>query len=138
MPIADRASFIELLKRLEGDDDRDVVAAAREIARRMKEDGATWEDVVAKPDGAIRRAANDDAEEIEPSPGVAAADDDEKGLSESEAAEDLAAIRALLGRDDIGESTRIDLQDFAEDIAQGRFRPADSRYVRALHRRLIG
>lgn len=130
MPSIDRPSFIALLNALGSAKDEDALAAAREIDRRMKEAGVVWDDLL-RPATDDRAAAHgqDDVSDTDAGDDVAAAD---------QAAGDLALINELLASDQISEETRSDLKDFAEDIAHNRLRAADSRYVRALHKRLIG
>jgi hypothetical protein len=130
MPSIDRPSFIALLNALGSAKDEDALAAAREIDRRMKEAGVVWDDLL-RPATDDRAAAHsqDDVSDTDAGDDLAAAD---------QAAGDLALINELLASDQISEETRSDLKDFAEDIAHNRLRAADSRYVRALHKRLIG
>jgi hypothetical protein len=133
MPLIDRPRFIALLNALGSVKDEDALAAAREIDRRIKEAGVTW-------DKLLRPAAGDDAEAHDQDADVrdAYADDGGEFAAADQAAGDLALINELLASDGISESTRSDLKDLAEDIANKRLRAADSRYVRSLHKRLIG
>lgn len=129
MPFIDRPSFIALLKRLDGADDADVVAAARDVARRMKEDNVAWDDLL------VRAAPGSDGDDA-PNEG-----DDETNaatapLSEADRAAARAAIQAILAQDGVGEQAQAELRDLQGDLDAGRFGAGDLRYVRALGARL--
>lgn len=126
MPHLDRNPFIALLKRLESPDEKDVLAAAREIAGRMKEAGVSWDDLLAMSEPVP-------AEAIEPATQEGGAD---KLLSADETEEAHAEIVALLALKGISKATRGDINDLRGDLAEGRFGKADLRYVRALRARL--
>lgn len=129
MPLIDRPSFIALLNALGSAKDEDALAAAREIDRRIKEAGVAWDDLL--------RPATDDRAPAGDHDDAPAADAGDDVIDPTQAASDLALINELLASDQISEETRSDLKDFAEDIAHNRLRVADSRYVRALYKRLI-
>ena len=126
MPKMDRSVLIGLLKRLEGPDEKDVFEAAREVARRMKESGVSWDELLAPP-------APVAAEEIEPAIQEGGAD---KLLSAAETAEARSEIEALLATSGISDATRGEIMDLRGDLGAGRFGKADLRYVRALRARL--
>ena len=133
MTLPDRTGLIALLERLDSEKDEDVLAAAREIAAMKKQAGTDWAailDAVADDDdGDIWDGTIDEnADEAE----------SESDADPSDAGDDAKLIADLLARDDISEATRQDLIDFQTEAAQGRLGRNDSRYVRALHRRLIG
>ncbi len=121
MPFLDRASFLTLLKRLDGADDADVLAAGREISKRMKDGGIGWEDLLVSA-----------AADAEPADDFVAA----APLAPVDRDEARAAIQALLTRGDIGEDTAGDLRDLLADLDRGAFGAGDLRYVRALKARL--
>lgn len=129
MPFIDRPSFIALLKRLDGADAADVAAAARDVARRMKENNVAWDDLLVR---AVPGADVDDAPH--------AGDDDRSAatapLSEADRAAARAAIRAILARNGVGEQAQAELRDLQGDLDAGRFGAGDLRYVRALAVRL--
>lgn len=129
MPYLDRDSFIALLNRLGDDDDSQVLSAARELDRRLREAGADWNDLLAPPPG-----ADDDENDLDD------ADADDVGAVEplpaGEAADDAARIRQLLDKYDLLDDTREDLEDMLEMIEEGEFSDMDRRYVRALEDRL--
>jgi hypothetical protein len=130
MPLKDRPSFITLLNALGSAKDEDALAAAREIDRRMKEAGVVWDDLL--------RPATDDHTAAGDHDDARATDAGDDVIDAAQVSGDLALINELLASDQISEETRSELKDFAEDIAHNRLRAADSRYVRALHKRLIG
>src|SRR5688500_14377814 len=49
MPYLNRDSFIALLDRLGSTDDAEVLASAREIDRRMRASGVSWNDLLVPP-----------------------------------------------------------------------------------------
>ncbi|MCC7016553.1 MAG: hypothetical protein IT564_05065 [Rhodospirillales bacterium] len=124
MPQLDRNQLIVLLKRLEGPDERDVLEASREIARRVQDAGISWDDLLAAPGRGI------ETEKAEPS-SVAG-----EPLSAEEAADARSEIEALLALDGISDSIRGEINDLRDDLGEGRFGKADLRYVRALRARL--
>jgi len=133
MPLIDRSSFVALLNALGSAKDEDALAAAREIDRHMKEAAITWDDLLKPATGDSAVARDEDGGAL----GADAGGGDEFADAE-QTADDLALINELLASDAISEGTRSDLKDFADDIAHKRLRAADSRYVRSLHKRLIG
>ena len=122
----DRNQLIALLKRLEGPDEKDVFEAAREITRRMKEAGVSWDDLLAPSEGEVERTAPDAG------PGDTAS----AALSPEETAEARSEIEALLALDRISKTTRDEIVDLRADLGAGRFGKTDLRYVRALRARL--
>ncbi len=132
MTLPDRTGLIALLERLESEKDEDVLAAAREIAAMKKQAGTDWAailDAVADDDDVIWDGTIDEnADEAE----------SEGDADPSDAGDDAKLIAELLARDDLSETTRQDLIDFQTEAARGPLGKSDSRYVRALHRRLIG
>ena len=97
----------------------------------MKDSGASWDELLA----VSASVSGPDAADPDQSDGGPASGDGEK-LSETEAAEAHAAIKAVLARPDLSASTRGDLEDLSGDLAQGRFGRGDLRYVKALAGRL--
>ena len=126
MPQFDRDQMIALLRRLEGPDDKDVLDAAREIARRAKEAGVSWDDLLAPSEGEVERTAPDAG------PGDTAS----AALSPEETADARSEIEALLALDRISKTTRDEIVDLRADLGEGRFGKTDLRYVRALRTRL--
>lgn len=125
MPRFDREGLIRLLERLGSADDAEVLAAAREVDRRVAAAGLDWDEVVA---GAAERGGAIGA--------PAAADAAQWSEDGAEEIDDLALIDRILRDFEITESTRADLGDFKRDIGAGEFTAADRRYLRSLYTRL--
>lgn len=131
MTLPNRTGLIALLDRLESEKDEDILAAAREIVAAKKQAGTGWDailDAVGQDDDAWDGTIDESADETE----------SEDDADPSDARDDAKLIAALLARDDLSEATRQDLADFQAEAARGPLGKSDSRYVRALHRRLIG
>jgi len=147
MPYLDRAGFIELLERLGGESDAEVLAAARELHRRIKAAELEWNDVVVRAPGAaaidrfedyddpdvdvrefeIRDVRGDHSfEEQDPVPPRLAAI----------YAEELHMIDSLLARANLSPETRRELLDLRADIAASEFQEMDRTYLRDLAARL--
>jgi hypothetical protein len=128
----DRDRLIVLLDRLGGSDDKDVLAAGREIARLASETGASWDAILAGPN----RPAGAPPETPDTTPDESPLSDSGEKLSAEETAQaeaDLAAVLAIKG---ISESTRSEIEELRGDLAEGRFGRGDLRYARALRARL--
>lgn len=133
MTLPDRSGLIALLDRLESEKDEDVLAAAREIVAAKAQAGTGWAAILDAvghddDDGAWDGTIDESADEAS----------GESDSDASDAANDAELIAALLARDDLSEATRQDLVDFQAEAARGPLGKSDSRYVRALHRRLTG
>ena len=138
MPFVDRTTFIELLDKLRSEDEAEVVAAARDINRRMDEADLSWRDVLA-PEQSDEDALEDDdeADDFEDDYDDDEDEDAEEIAFEGDDAKQAAAlIEQILARYELSESTEEDLRDYLTDIAEGEFTEADNRYVQALHTRL--
>jgi hypothetical protein len=127
MPFIDRPGFLALLDRLDDPDDAAVVAAAREIQRRLREAGVTWDDLLRPAEG----APEDKDEEVDEIAEPAALD-----RPADAAGDDLAAIERLLARPRLSETTRQELEGMRADIDSGEFTARDRRYLRDLEARL--
>jgi hypothetical protein len=125
MPFMDRASFIGLLDRLGDPDDAAALAAAREIDRRMREAGVTW-------DGILVPAA---VEEPEVGDGSLLVADEPVPVAEG-LEEDLTRIERLLTAYQLSAETRAELEDYRAEIQDGTFTDMDRRYLRDLEVRL--
>jgi hypothetical protein len=155
MPFKDhleRENFIALLRKLGHPEDKDALAAAREIAHRMKEAGADWAALLA-PTGVVHAQMHDDATGQEGEPGHVHAGDEDREAAEAvqeaapeagpaagplgDTAGDLALIERLLAGQ-VSADTREMLEDLKEDIKEGEFSPADRRYLKSLEARLAG
>ncbi|MBM3549220.1 MAG: hypothetical protein FJX54_19955 [Alphaproteobacteria bacterium] len=110
MPNNDRDSFLALLGRLGGADDADVLAAARDVSKRVAASGLDWEDLLRPPTAPVVELTGDDAE----------------------------LIGKLLASPAVTASTKEELRGFRDDLAKGELDPADRKYVRDLARRVDG
>ena len=130
----DRPGIVELLSRLGAQDDATVLAAARELNAKVSQSGLTWDELLrANLDVADADAEHEDApgEEIDDAPA-----EREGGLSAADKAEALRLLDRLLARKGLSSTLRGDLADLKRGIADGSFDAMDSRYVRALAKRL--
>ena len=129
----DRPGIVELLGRLGAQDDATVLAAARELHAKVSQSGLTWDELLrANLDVADADAEHEDAlgDETE------APAEQEGGLSAADKTEALRLIDRLLARKTLSSTLRDDLADLKRGIADGSFDAMDSRYVRALAKRL--
>ncbi len=130
----DRPGIIELLGRLGAESDETVLRAARELHRKMSESGASWDDLI-RPD---TPAAYPEGEKhpLEPAaPGDTASAATKEG-SAAERSEAGRLIERLLARKDLSANLRQELVEMRRTIADGRLDAMDSRYLRALAKRL--
>jgi hypothetical protein len=123
----DRPGIIELLGRLGAQDDATVLAAARELHAKVSQSGATWDELLR---------ANLDVSDADAEHETQAPAEQEGGLSAADKAEALRLIDRLLARKTLSSTLREDLADLKRGIADGSFDAMDSRYVRALAKRL--
>ena len=135
MPHKDRDSFIALLKKLGHPEDQDALAAAREIAHRVKEAGADWAALLA-PTGVVHAQMDEDD-----APGGVHAGgkfDAPPREAPGDTAADLAAIDRLLAGHQLSADTREMIEDMKQDIKEGEFTAVDRRYLQGLEARLTG
>ena len=134
----DRAGIIELLGRLGADNDETVLHAARELHRKMSEAGARWEDLIRSPHAGggspARTSGIREAPPVRTAPTAAAAATGEG--SAAERSETARLIERLLARKDLSSNLREELAEMKRTIADGRLDAMDSRYLRALAKRL--
>lgn len=139
----DRDVVIRLLDQLGGDQDADVLEAARDLHAQITAAGLNWDEllmpdvdttmdstetdetVVETDETAVSDHSDQDGDDAAPSAG-------KKGKN----AETLALIEKLLAKPDRSDALREELEDYKEDIAQGEFNAKDHQYVRALYARL--
>jgi hypothetical protein len=132
----DRRGIIDLLGRLGAEDEKAVLDAAREVHAKVSQSGLTWDELL-RPDlavaGADVEAERDDApvDETDDKPA-----EPEGDVSAADKAEALKLIDRLLARKNLSNTLREDLADLKRSIADGSFDAMDSRYVRALVKRL--
>jgi hypothetical protein len=136
MASLDRPAIIELLGRLGAESEQAVVQAARELHAKVGESGLTWDDLL-RPDLEIGGA---DAERqdapLDETPDADQPVETEGALSAADKAEAARLIDRLLARKNLSSNLREDLADFKRAIADDSFDATDSRYVRALAKRL--
>ncbi len=147
----DRNRLIDLLERLGAKEDEQVLAAAREVHAYVSESGFDWDELLEPDDDEFDDDRDIEDEEEAPADEDDDADeDDEADEDEDEAApepaeappppaeleEDAKLIDRLLARKGLGAETRSELNGLKADIAAGEFTAMDSRYVRALAKRL--
>ena len=139
----DRDVVIRLLDQLGGDQDADVLEAARDLHAQITAAGLNWDELlmpdvdttmdstetdetaVETDETAVPDHSDQDGDDAAPSAG-------KKGKN----AETLALIEKLLAKPDRSDALREELEDYKEDIAQGEFNAKDHQYVRALYARL--
>ena len=140
MASLDRSAIVELLGRLGAESEQTVVQAARELRAKVGDSGLTWDDLL-RPDSEIGGA---DVERQDASLDASldvAADADQPveaagALSAVDKAEAARLIDRLLARKNLSSTLREDLAEFKRTIADDSFDATDSRYVRALAKRL--
>jgi hypothetical protein len=135
MTSLDRPAVVELLGRLGDENEQMVVQAARELHAKVAQSGLTWDDL-------LRSEADIAGPGAEPQdlPADAASDADQAaataGNPSGDKAEAARLIDRLLARKNISSTLREDLSDLKRSIDDGTFDATDSRYVRALAKRL--
>lgn len=134
-----RSEIIELLNRLGADDDAEALAAARSLNHAVRDAGLQWDELLV-PDSTSAPSPEEPASSPSPDEHVEADDsDDMLEATETPASnpeEDLRLIDRLLDRDGLAEETREDLSSFRTEAKEGRLTEMDSRYIRALAKRL--
>jgi hypothetical protein len=128
----DRAQLAELLGRLGAADDQTVLDAARAAHRAVAQSGLSWDAVVGVDavggEIAVAPAAEEPAGDAPAAAGG--------NVSDTDKAEALRLIGRLLGGREISDNLRQELTDMQRAIAEGEFDAMDSRYIRALAKRL--
>ena len=132
----DRAEIVALLGRLGASDPETVVAAARDLDRKVSEAGLTWDDLLRPQWQPAGIDGNAEREEPEAAPPVDEPAADGAGALDAKKAEAMRLIGRLLARKDVSDNLRQELTDLKRSIAEGSFDAMDSRYVRALAKRL--
>jgi hypothetical protein len=116
-----------------------VVQAARELHAKVAQSGLTWDDLLRSE--ADMFSADAEHQETADTSLDTTADADQPAetsgaLSAADKAEAARLIDRLLARKNISSTLREDLADLKRSIADGGFDATDSRYVRALAKRL--
>lgn len=125
----DRDRLIALLGRLDAADDQDALAAGREIAKLVKDGGASWDELLAP--GPRAAAGADETGSDEPDANAPAG-----ALAPEEATEARGLIATLLAMSNISDSTREDIEGLRGDLGDGRLERSDLRYLKVLRARL--
>lgn len=120
----DRAGFIELLGRLGAESDATALAAARELDRKVKESGLTWD--------VLLRAEDDESAPVAHTSAAAGSET----AAPVARGDDSRIIERLLARKDISDTLRSDLGDFKRQISEGKLDREDASYIRAVAKRL--
>jgi hypothetical protein len=131
----DRPGIVELLGRLGAEDDATVLAAARELNAKVSQSGLTW-NALLRANLDVADADADAEQEDALGDETEAPAEQAGGLSAADKAEALRLIDRLLARKTLSSTLREDLADLKRGIADGSFDAMDSRYVRALAKRL--
>ena len=132
----DRDDVIRLLDQLGGDQDADVLEAARDLHAQITAAGLNWDELLM-PDVDTAVDSTDTGETAVPDDSDQ--DHDDAALSagkKGKNAETLALIEKLLAKPDRSDALREELKEYKEDIAQGEFNAKDHQYVSALYARL--
>jgi hypothetical protein len=134
----DRPDILELLGRLGAESDATVLEAARELHRKVTASGASWDELLRQEGDAASAGGAGEAQE---QPLEAAASDakpvaKEGPVSSPDKAEAARIIDRLLARKNLSSNLREDLAEFKRTLSDGSFDEVDSRYVRALAKRL--
>jgi hypothetical protein len=131
MANVERAALIALLGQLGAQEDATVLQAARELHRQVHDAGTSWEELIrAEPAAA------------EPTEEVAGARSDSKPSADHppppspDRAETARLIERLLARKELSTNLREQLTEMKRTLAEGSLDAMDSRYIRALAKRL--
>lgn len=131
MATIDRAAMLDLLGRLGAESDEAVLAAARELHRKVGESGLTWDELLRLAPGAADAGATDGSLDVASGRADTAGEQPTGGKAEV-----ARLIERLLARPSISDTLREDLTDLKRAIAEGTFEDMDAQYVRALAKRL--
>jgi hypothetical protein len=155
-----RQQFVEVLERLGGEDDADVLAAAREAHAIVNGAGMTWHtvlvpesidepeipDEIDDPDELYDDDVDDIDEDVDDTADdtgddADVTDDDGEDVTDStkssrDDSESLKLIERMMTHAKDNEDFREELNGYKEDIAEGEFTDRDRKYLRDLHARL--
>ncbi len=129
----DRPRMVDLLGRLGAAADSVALEAARELDRMLGASGLSWDDLLRRD---LSVADGDSTPEVADFEDAEGNDARSTVVSTAEMAEVSALIDRLLARANLSSATAEDLTEMRRSIAEGTFDAMDSRYVRALARRL--
>ena len=141
-----RDEIVALLERLGGDDDAEVLAAARMLHATVAAAGTTWEALLVPEESGDGGNAGDGGDSGDGAgedataagAGDVAAEAPKPAGKGGRDAAALALIKKLLVRPGITEAFREEMEGYKADIAAGTFTDADHKYLRALQKRLSG
>jgi len=146
MPYLDRASFIDLLKRLGAETDDERLAAAREINRRMEAAEVGWDELLVRAPGTAPIDRLEDYDDPDTDVGDFEIRDrhGDQSLAEQEPyrragrafCRGTQADRRPVDAATVAIETRRELLDLRADIAANEFAEMDRRYLRDLAARL--
>ena len=132
----ERDDFLVLLEKLKGEDDKEILSAARDINAKMTVAGVSWDDLLISQDEAIENIdsshdndhgnQNDENEQT---------DDNFEALNDEESQEAISLIKTI-GNMKVSETTNQELSEYKDDLKDGEFEKMDLRYLRALKARL--
>ena len=140
MASLDRPSIVELLGRLGEENEQTVMQAARELHAKVAQSGLTWDDLL-RPEAEFAGADAERHDAVSDAPPDATSDADQSTEtagepSAADKAEAARLIERLLARKNLSSNLREDLADLKSTIVDGTFDATDSRYIRALAKRL--
>jgi len=130
----DRDEIIRLLDQLGGDQDADVLQAARDLHTQITAAGMDWDDLLI-PDSVEESADEDDTAAPDDSDAADTATAPPAG-KQGKNADTLALLDKLLAMPGRSDALREELEEYKADIANGEFHARDHQYVRALYNRL--
>ena len=131
----ERNQVIELLDKLGGEQDEDVLAAARMLHSQITESGMGWGDLLVGDEPEVEEEAQVDSL---PDEGDDIAEDTVESDTRftGDETQTLSLIENLLARDGISSEFREELEGYKTDISDGTFDSSDHRYVHAVYARL--
>lgn len=139
----DRDEVIRLLDQLGGDQDADVLEAARDLHAQITAAGLNWDELLMPDVDTTMDSTETDETAVETDETAVSDHSDQDGDDAAPSAgkkgknaETLALIEKLLAKPDRSDALREELEEYKEDIAQGEFNAKDHQYVRALYARL--
>jgi hypothetical protein len=130
----DRDEVIRLLDQLGGNEDAEVLQAARELHAQITAAGMDWDELLIA-DASVESADGDDTTAPDDTDAANTAGEPSAG-KQGKNANTLALLDELLARPDRSDALREELEEYKADIANGEFEARDHQYVRALYNRL--
>ncbi|MCZ6509499.1 MAG: hypothetical protein O7A62_02820, partial [Alphaproteobacteria bacterium] len=128
----DRDVVIRLLDQLGGDQDADVLEAARDLHAQITAAGLNWDELLMPDVDTTMDSTETDETAVETDETAVSDHSDQDGDDAAPSAgkkgknaETLALIEKLLAKPDRSDALREELEDYKEDIAQGEFNAKD-------------